>query len=229
MAFFETEFPRSVGYKATGGPTFNTTVNEGFSGFEQRNRNWALARGKWTVDLMTPPASQFAGTGQQFIDMVHTFFLVVGGKSDAFRFFDHKDNIGLGQQIGVGDGTNRAFQLTKTYTLGGRSYTRKITKPITSGVQDYKGNALTNTVNIYFGGVLQNPATFSVDFITGIVTILGGNPPPANTVIVTADFQFHYPVRFDSDDWQMQVEDSDVNGGKTIISTGNIGLMEVRI
>jgi uncharacterized protein (TIGR02217 family) len=53
MAFFETEFPRTVGYKATGGPTFNTTVNEGFSGFEQRNKNWSIARAKYTVDLLT--------------------------------------------------------------------------------------------------------------------------------------------------------------------------------
>jgi uncharacterized protein (TIGR02217 family) len=228
MSFFETEFPRTVGYKATGGPAFNTTVNEGFSGFEQRNKNWSLARSKYTVDLLTPPPSQFSGTPQQFIDLIHSFFLVVGGKGDAFRFYDHKDNAVVGQQIGVGDGTNRTFQLVKSYTIGGRSYTRTIKKPITSAVNNYQGNALADTVNIYFGGVPQ-PGAFTVDSTTGLVSITGGHPTAGVGVIVTADCQFHYPVRFDTDDFQMQVEESDVNGGKAIVTTGQIALVEVRI
>lgn len=223
MSFFETEFPRTIGYKTTGGPAFNTTVNAGFSGFEQRNRNWSLARGKWTVDLMTPPSSQFAGTPQQFIDMIHSFFLVVGGKADAFRFFDHKDNSFTGQILGTGDGTNRVFQLTKVYGIGGRTYSRKITKPIMSTVSNYQGVALTDTVVVRVG-VSIVPAT--VDATTGLVTLATA---PAALSVVTADGQFHYPVRFDTDDFSMTVEESDVNGGKAIISTGNLVLMEVRL
>lgn len=227
MSFFETEFPRTVGYKATGGPSFNTTINPGFSGFEQRNRNWALTRAMFTIDLLTPPPSQFNGTPQQFIDLIHSFFLVVGGRADAFRFFDHKDNSAVGQQIGVGDGSNRIFQLAKTYTVGGRSYTRTITKPIMATVTDYQGNALANTVNVYFGGALVNPTLYSVDATTGLVTMIG--PPPGVGVVVTADCKFHYPVRFDTDHFPMAVEPSDVKGGNAIISTGQIQLIEVRI
>lgn len=229
MSFFETEFPRTVGFKCTGGPSFNTTVNAGFSGVEQRNKNWSLARAMYTVDLLTPPPSQFSGTPQQFIDLVHGFFLVVSGKGDAFRFYDHKDNTVTGQQIGIGDGTNKSFQLIKSYTVGNRTYTRTIKKPITSAVSDYKGTALADTVKLYFGGVLQDAATYTVDSTTGIVTVVGGSSAPGIGVVVTADCKFHYPVRFDTDSFPMQVEESDVNGGKAIISTGNLNLIEVRI
>lgn len=228
MSFFEVEFPRTVGYKATGGPSFNTTVNEGFAGFEQRNRNWAKARAKYTVDLLTPPPSQFSGTQQQFIDMVHSFFLVVGGKADAFRFFDHKDNLAIGQVLSpLGDGANKIFQLTKTYSIGGRSYTRNITKPIMASVNDYKGNALTNTVKVYVGGVLKTLGTdYTLDATTGIISFVAA---PAAMAVISADCQFHYPLRFDTDEFPMQVEESDVNGGRAIISTGALPLIEVRI
>jgi uncharacterized protein (TIGR02217 family) len=225
--FFEVEFPRTVGYKATGGPMFNTTVNPGFNGFEQRNRNWARVRAKWTVDLLTPPPSQFNGTPQQFIDMVHSFFLVVGGKADGFRFFDHKDNAAVGQALSpVADGVNKLFQLTKTYSIGGRTYTRTITKPIQATVNNYKGVALTNTVKVYVGGVLKTLTTdYTIDVTTGIITFVTA---PPNLSVISADFQFHYPVRFDTDEFPMQIEDSDVNGGKTIISSGSLPLIEVR-
>lgn len=228
MSFFEVEFPRTVSFKAIGGPGFNTTVNEGFSGFEQRNRNWSLSRAKYTIDLMTPPPSSFTGTRQQFIDYINSFFLVVGGKADAFRFWDHRDNTATAQQIGIGDGSTRTFQLVKNYTSGGRTYTRTIKKPITSAVNNYKGAALTNTVVTYIGGVAQPTANWSADSTTGLVTF-GSGHAPANLAVVSADCQFHIPVRFDSDDWQVSVEESDVAGGNSIASVTSIALVEVRI
>ena len=83
MAFFECEFPQQVSFLALGGPSFFTTINEGFSGGEQRNRNWSITRGEWTIDLHAKPQSYF--------DAAHAFFLNVGGQADAFRFKDHKD------------------------------------------------------------------------------------------------------------------------------------------
>lgn len=226
MSFFETEFPRTISYKAVGGSGFNTSVNEGFSGFEQRNRNWSTARGQWTVSLVTPEA--YASARQTFADLLNAFFLNVGGMGDGFRLFDHLDNRGTAQFLGTGDGATLTFQLQKTYTVGARSYVRSISKPITSAVSDYAGVALPNTVVVYVGGVAVSNSFWSVNATTGLVTFAGGHAP-ANASIVTADFQFHYPVRFDADNIMLQREESDMLGGNPIVSWATIALKEVRI
>jgi uncharacterized protein (TIGR02217 family) len=222
MAFFETEFPTTISYRALGGPGFSTTINEGFSGYEQRNRNWAYTRAKWTVSLMTPV--NFAGDRQAFIDLLQSFFLNVGGRADAFRLKDHKDFQATGQTIGLGDGHTTVFQLTKTYTVGARSYVRTIQKPIAPPAIDYQGNALANTVKIYLNGVLQSSG-WTVDGTTGLVTF---SAAPAGSVVIDADFHFHFPVRFDTDEFQAQVEESDIGAGP-IVSWNSIALLEVRL
>jgi len=232
-SFFETEFPRTISYKAVGGPEFLTQVNEGLSGYEQRNKNWSLAPGSWSFSLQTPSA--YASSRQTFVDLLRSFFLNVSGMGDAFRLYDHLDHQATGQIIGVGDGLTKTFQLQRLYTVGNRSYTRFISKPITSLVKDYAGNSLTDTVNIYVGGVLQptnpgyvlgGPATFSLDQTTGVVTFVVA---PAPYTIISADAQYHYPVRFDNDRFPISVEDSDTKHGNPIISIAGLQLKEVRI
>ena len=231
MSFFEVEFPRAVSFKTVGGPGFNTTINTGFSGFEQRNRNWSAVRGKWSLNLMTPPPSQFVGTQLQWLNLIHAFFLNVGGRADAFRFFDYKDFQATGQTIGVGDGSTLGpYQLIKVYTIGSRSYTRTILKPITSAVLDYQGNALSNTVVVYDNGVVVSPSFYTVNSSLGTVTMNGGHAI-ANAHVITADCQFHYPVRFDTDDWQIELEESNVLGGQpmALVAQGQLMIVEVRI
>src|SRR3979411_1487724 len=133
MSFFEGEFPKQIGFLASGGPSFSTAGTEGFSGGEQRNRNWSRTRGVWTVDL------QFKT--QAFFDAVQAFFLVVGGQADAFRFKDHKDFKATSQTIGTGDGVTVNFQLVRNYVSGVRTYVRVIQKPIMASVTDFQGNA----------------------------------------------------------------------------------------
>lgn len=53
--------------------------------------------------------------------------------------------------------------------------------------------------------------------------------PPSGAGILTATFQFHVPVRFDTDDLQIQLEESDVLGGKPVITWNAITLREIRI
>jgi len=219
MSFFETEFPRAIGYLAIGGPVFSTTTNEGFSGGEQRNRNWSQTRGIWTIDLQMKT--------QSFFDAVHAFFLAVGGQADAFRFFDHKDHTATGQTLGTADGTNKIFQLLKNYVSGGRTYTRTITKPITAAVIDFQGNALPNSVVVYDNGSAKTLTTdYTIDYTTGIITFV--TAPTAGHAI-TADCQFHFPVRFMVDELKAQVEPSDVLGGNILISFPQFELREVKV
>jgi uncharacterized protein (TIGR02217 family) len=223
MAFFEAEFPRTISYKAVGGPAFNTFLVDVASGAEQRNRNWAAARHRWTISLQTPSGV----TRQAFADALNTFFLMIGGKADAFRFFDHLSYSAAGQAMAlVETGPPLVLQLQRTYSLGGRSYVRTVTKPVTSAVIDYQGNALTDTVVIESsGGVLRDPASYDVDETTGQVTGHSGSLLDATDL---ATFQYHVPVRLDADDSQVQIEDSNIAGAGPIVSWNSLVLVEVR-
>lgn len=181
--FVEAEFPKTIAAKAMGGPAFNTTVNEGFSGFEQRNQNWQTVRGEWNITLNTP-SSAFVANPQTFIDQLTAFFLIVGGKANGFRLKDHKDfTNGSGAQfVAVGDGNTSIFQLLKAYTSAGRQYTRIIYKPVTSLVVDYLGAPLADSVNIFVGGVPQaknagyvggGTAQYTIDETLGTICFRG--------------------------------------------------------
>lgn len=239
MSFFEVEFPRVISYRGTGGGTFNTTVNEGLSGFEQRNKNWATARGQWQVSLQTPAA--FQANRQSFLDLLNAFFLNVTGMGDGFRLFDHIDFAAKSAFIAVSDGSTLTYQLQKQYSIGSgglqRSYNRIINKPITSKVQDYQGNALLDTVVLYDNGTPivnasgGNPLgnKWRVNETTGVVTFQDVSFVPAAGHVITADLQFHFPVRFDMDQMTVEVQESDVKDGNPIGAWANIALKELRI
>lgn len=222
MSFFEVEFPRNIGYKRLGSPVgFNTTVNQGLSGQEQRNKNWANSRGKWTIDLQTPPAS--VSNRLAYIQALEAFMYVVSGKGDAFRLYDHVDNSALAQPLSPITGSTTVYQLARTYTIGGRSYVRNITKPITTSVANYLGNSLSNTINVYISTVLQTlGSAYTIDYSTGLITFASA---PGGSV--TADMGYHYPVRFDSDDLPLQIEPSNVRGGSPLMSLHSLQLLEV--
>jgi uncharacterized protein (TIGR02217 family) len=212
--FFEAEFPRAIEFEQDGGPAFNTEVIAVQSGQEQRNRNWINTGGDYTasvVGLQNPGTSSAA-----FIDAVRAFFLMIGGMGDAFRYFDPIDNTAVGEaMLAIAGTSNLQWQLQKTYTLGGRTYIRTITKPITASVIDYQGNAMVNTVTIHAsGGTLT-----SIDHTTGIALF---SVAPSS---VTADFQYHIPVRLTTDKFTPKVSKS---GKGNRIVRWNLGLVIVR-
>lgn len=218
MAFFEAEFPRAIEFDQEGGPAFNTWTFAMQSGQEQRNRNWSSTRGDYTASVIG--AENPTGTTIAFVEKVRQFFLMIGGQADAFRYFDPIDN-GAGSYIGASSEpmvvvpatSNLQWQLQKTYTLGGRTFVRTITKPIGPGAIDYLGNALAETVVVHGGSVA------SIDHTTGIVTF---SPAPGGTP--TADFQYHIPVRMTTDKFFPKVGRS--NKGNRIIRW-NLGLIIV--
>jgi uncharacterized protein (TIGR02217 family) len=220
MPFLEIEFPRDIAFMAKGGPRFSTTVNKGFSGYEQRNQNWLLALGQWEVELNHKPQAYF----QEVYDM----WLVAAGQANSFRFFNPLDYQAFAQPIGVATGSTsqRQFQLQRTYTAGSATYIKPIVKPITSAVQRFDGTYLTDTVVIYINGSPATGGTWTVDPTTGIVTfsvnLTAGQ-------IITADFQFDYPVRFDMDDCQAVIEESDIADGAGLVTWAGVQLVEVRL
>jgi uncharacterized protein (TIGR02217 family) len=123
----------------------------------------------------------------QKADGVYEFWQARRGGLYAFRFKDWSEFKSCGaaatpsstdqQMLQL---TPTTFQLQKTYSDAGGSYSKMIKKPISG----------TLTVNDSVSD-LSEGANYSVDYTTGIVTLFVVPPGPP-----TAGFQFHTPVAF---------------------------------
>lgn len=175
MSFIEERFPEAISYGSRGGPEYATDIIETQSGHEQRNVNWSQARARYNV--------AHGVKTQEQLDALIAFFRARKGRAHGFRFKDWTDHKGQGELIGVGDDSRTEFQLLKYYESGGVSESRIITKPV------------SESVKIYLDDV-ERLSGWALDSATGLVTFASA---PTNGEIVTADFEFDVPVRFDTD------------------------------
>lgn len=200
MPFHEVRFPEDISYGSTGGPEYSTDVIITQGGYEQRNINWEEARARYNVAHGVKTQAQ--------LDTLIAFFRARKGKAYGFRFKDWVDYQAVGQNMGTGDGTETGFQLLKSYTSGSVTESRTITKPV------------QGSVAVYLNSVLQTVTThYTVNYTTGVVTFVTA---PGSGVIVSADFEFDTPVRFDTDRLSAAL---DTYGS---YSWGEIPLLEVR-
>lgn len=185
--FHEVRFPLDVSLGRRGGPVRRTDIVTLASGREHRNSRWAQSRRRYD-----------AGLGVRTVDALHAviaFFEERRGRLIGFRFRDRADwrsgppsrePTPLDQRIGTGDGTARTFQLVKAYGSSFAPYQRVINKPV------------AGSVRVALNGVEQSIGQdFTCDPATGLVTF--ATAPPAG-VAITAGFAFDVPVRFDTDE-----------------------------
>lgn len=181
-AFQDVLFPPGISHGSRGGPGFLTTVLMLGSGHESRNINWEKSRAKYNVG--------YGLRTQTELDQVRDFFYCRRGKGYSFPYKDWRDYAVTGQAVGTGNGTIKTFDLKKTYSDGTYSYDRINILPVVA------------TVKIYFNGVEQGSG-WSVDREAATVTFTNA---PANGVVIAADFEFHVPCRFDTDDLPQTIE-----------------------
>lgn len=186
--FHEIRFPVDIARGARGGPARRTDIVTLASGAEHRNARWSHSRRSFD-----------AGYGVKTLDVLHAilvFFEERRGRLYGFRWRDRLDFSSampsqavtpLDQAIGTGDGATRVFQLVKTYGGLHAPYQRLIAKPV------------AGTVRVAVAGVEKIAPAFTCDHATGLVTFAAGQVPPTGAA-VTAGFQFDVPVRFDSDE-----------------------------
>jgi len=200
MAFVEVAFPSDIAYGSSGGPEYSTEIVITHGGHEQRNINWSQARAKYNVAHGIKTHAQ--------LDTLIAFFRARKGKADGFRFKDWSDYKAVAQVIGTGNGSNKIFQLVKKYTSGGITEIRTITKPV------------AGTIAVYVNSVLQAGSAYSLDVATGKITFVTA---PVNTAVITADFEFDVPVRFDTDRLSATLDSYGIN------SWNDIPLVEIRV
>lgn len=187
MSFLEIKFPDSISFNSSTILEFNTTVITSKNGKEFRNVNWNNNKMKFNIINGIKTKTE--------LDEVIKFFRNVKGKAYGFRFKDWTDFSATNQQIGIGDGETKEFQLIKTYTINGNTYTRKIKKLVIS------------TIKVFLDGVETND--FSIDLTNGLITF---EVAPSDTTIITANFEFDIPVRFNTD--LLEITMDSINSGK---------------
>jgi uncharacterized protein (TIGR02217 family) len=193
MAFHAVRFPAGISLGATGGPERRTEIVVLGSGAEERNSRWADSKRSYN-----------AGYGIKSVDNLHeviAFFEERRGRLYGFRWKDWSDYkscapgaapSALDQKIGVGDGVTAAFQLKKIYGSSFAPWARTITLPV------------EGTVLIAVDGIAQVPDRYATNATTGVVTFVAEHIPAAGTV-VTAGFEFDVPVRFDTDQLEINL------------------------
>jgi uncharacterized protein (TIGR02217 family) len=199
MGFVEVQFPADISYGSSGGPGYSTDIVMAENGYEQRNVNWQEARARYNVAHGVKTKAQ--------LDTLIAFFRARKGRAYGFRFKDWTDYQATNQALGTGNGTQKVFSLVKRYASGGSEEVRLIRKPVAASLK------------IYANGTLQTSG-YTLDATQGIVNFASA---PANGVVVTADFEFDVPVRFDVDRLSATLDAYGVH------SWLDIALIEVRV
>jgi RHS repeat-associated protein len=116
---------------------------------------------------------------QDEIDQMWVFFNTCAGMYAEFGYLDPYDNAATAMPFGTGNGSATQFQLTRTTTAGGLSFTEPLF-------------AFVGTPVIYRNGVATTAFTIS----NGLVTF---TTAPANGVALTWTGQYMFLCRFEED------------------------------
>ena len=188
MMFHEVRLPEDIAFGMKGGPRFTTDIIDDFSGVEYRNIRKQRSLSKYKVS--------FKVQNNEKIQSLISFFRQRKGKAYGFRFKDLFDYKGTKELVAVADGKCKIFQLVKNY-----GDEQRIIKKI-----------VKNSVKITINGVIQD---VMVDYDTGKITF---EKAPKYGEKIFADFEFDVPVRFNTDDFE-----------GSLINTNNFSWLDVEL
>lgn len=155
------------------GPTFQTTKMDLAGGYEDRNQDWTYARWRYECRLSNRSLTNIRAF------MAH--YLGRRGSAFSFPLEDPLDSELTDENIGTGDGTTAAFQITKTYSDTDRPYARPIT--------------IVSNLVVKVDGVTQTVTTDYAE-TDGVITFTS---PPAAGQAITVSCDFLIRVRYDED------------------------------
>jgi len=183
-------FPALAGlaWSVTKTPTFQTRIQRAVSGRELRVLDYPYPL--WQFALIYDFLRDDPAAGFDELRTLLGFFMLCQGAFGTFLFQDPTDCQVTGQQIGIGNASTTVFQLQRAMgtALPGGGFLEPIVAP-----------KLVNA--IYFDGITQDPASYSVDPNTGVVTF---GTAPGSGLIITADFSYYFRCRFIDDRYDFE-------------------------
>lgn len=183
----EARFPVSISYGSSGGPGFKTSIFTVDSGIAHANAEWDRLRARYSVDFDSVPLED--------LERVEAFFYAMRGMAKGFRFKDWNDYQIVNQNVLIGDGVTKQFQLFKRYRSGPSYYDRPIKKPVRGTFSSIFLNGVEQVLN----------REFKVNYSNGLITF--ENAPPPGSVGFLPYVEFDVPVRFDSDEFMVSAVD----------------------
>lgn len=172
MAFFEELFPPRYSANAQAVPRFINEKAYTASGRRSTNRLAELPLYDYIIDHPVREAQDF--------EELRSFFWVVGGDADGFRFKDWSDYLLTPENSRLAPVSGATWQVQRVYKFGSRSCYRPIFKPVEGVV-----------VTRIRGGTPSIVET-AVDSTSGLCEISGH----IDGDTYTSEGQFHVPVAF---------------------------------
>lgn len=182
-------------------PIYSTTIKTALSGREVRRSNYATPI--WLIGLSFEFLRDEIAMAE--FKTLASFFQARRGAFDSFLFRDPDDCTVVNEQIGVGDGVTRSFQLARTF--GG------VTEPVCNidaasliisplmWAVDPNAPMWGNEISPMWSGALDVLPTDYALSTTGLLTF---NTAPAAGVPVLASFNYYYRCRFQNDQADFQ-------------------------
>jgi len=183
-------FPTLPGlaWSVTKSPTFQTRIQRAASGRELRALDYPYPL--WQFTLVFDLLRDNPAAGYDELRTLMGFFMLCQGAYGPFLFRDPSDERVAGQRIGVGNASTTVFQLQRAMgtSLPGDGFQEPIVAP--------------NVVSaVYLDGITQNPASYSIDPDTGLVTFENA---PGSGLIITTDFSYYFRCRFIDDSYAFE-------------------------
>ena len=189
MAYIRAYLETCEGYGWEGGPEFSTRIVTMANGFERRNADWAEARRKFSLPFINL-------SRDRYLPILNMFY-AARGQLHCFLYRDPLDHEAENEFIGLGDGVEVEFQLSKLTNVDGFIYQRNV-----YAIPD--SESIVVTVNNVVTAV-------TVDKDRG--TILFAAPPELNAQIRWSGI-FDVWVRFNSDYLPFSLDAPDARNGQ---------------
>ena len=158
-------------------PVWNTKRDVSVSGRSRGRSLWSYPIWRWSLKHEVLRDSAIYLEQQRLFN----FFNEKMGAAGSWFFYDRFDNSVAGMQFGIGDNATATFQLTRTTTIGGVSFTEPV-------------RGLSGSPTIYKNGVAT--AAFTIGQF-GKITF---TTPPGTGVVLTWDGGFFFLCHFDADE-----------------------------
>lgn len=161
-------------------PMWSTKTDVSVSGVQRSRALWSYPMWKFKIgyEVMRDAAA--------FLELQRllTFFNAHFGSTKAFFFLDRSDNLATGSPFGTGDGSTTAFQVMRTTTIGGITFSEPV-------------RGFNGTPAFYVNGAAASATVGPL----GVVTFAS---PPANGASLSWTGSFMYLCRFTADSLEVQ-------------------------
>jgi len=203
--FHEVQLDVGIDYGMTGGAEFETEIVATAGGRETRGIVYPADLGSWQLGERS-----IAKATLTYLD---GFFRARHGMAYGFRAKIWGDYVLPRQQIGVGNGSQTAFQIYKTYPDPSLPYSKNL-KKIVSG-----------SLSVWKNALLQSSG-FSLNYDTGVLTFSG---PPTSGHAIEVACEYDTPVRFGMDKFTARFDAWDAASGEAHFYISSLPIVEIPV